>query len=137
MKNVYILDDYKTSVRNGIGTYLQELLACLKSLHVFVWTVKFNSPEPFFRIKTGEEVTEMHFPPFTEGIFLSHHKIIEKFFRLHITDSPDNLFMVNHSPCENLLKALKTAFPLSKLTFTIHDSGWQSLEKCMILRYLN
>ena len=75
--------------------------------------------------KTTNGIKEIHFPAFKNG-FLANSKIIEKFFRLYITDSPDNIFMLNHSPCEDLLKAIKNAFPLSKVFFTIHDLGWTS-----------
>jgi glycosyltransferase len=124
MKNIYILDEYQSSAQNGIGTYLQELLKCFENHNVCL--VKFNSNEKLFCIKTVSGIRVMHFPPFVKNGFLGNYKIIDKFFRLYIEDSPDNWFMLNYSPCENLLKVIKTAFPLSKLTFTIHDLGWTS-----------
>ena len=124
MKNIYILDESQSSTRNGIGTFLRELLKCFEGHNVCL--IEFNSDEKAFGIKTHNGVREMHFPIFIKNGFLANYKIIEKLFRLHIADSSDNLFMVNHSPCENLLKALKAAFPLSKITFTIHDFGWTS-----------
>jgi glycosyltransferase len=124
MKNIYILDEYFSSTQNGIGTFLQELTACFKDENICL--IEFNSKEKSFCLKSDKPVKEMHFPPFFQNGFLANHKIIDKFFRLYIEDSPDNLFMLNHSPCEELLKAIKTSFPLSKVTFTIHDLGWTS-----------
>ena len=122
--NIYILDEYQSSTRNGIGTFLGELLKCFAGYNICL--IEFNSKEKSFAIKTVNGVQEMHFPPFERNGFLANHKLIDKFFRLYINDSPDNLFMLNHSPCENLLQAIKTTFPLSKVTFTIHDLGWTS-----------
>lgn len=48
------------------------------------------------------------------------------FLRLYIEDSSDNLFVINHSPCELFLKTLKKSFPKSKTAFVIHDLGWRS-----------
>ena len=124
MKNIYILDEYQSSTRNGIGTFLGELLKCLEGHNICL--IEFNSNEKSFAMKTVNGVQEMHFPPFEGGGFLANYKLIDKFFRLYIKDSSDNLFMLNHSPCEKLLETLKTAFPLSKVTFTIHDLGWTS-----------
>jgi glycosyltransferase len=126
MKNIYILDEYQSSMRNGIGTYLQELLVCLEKLDATVWLIEFNSPELFFCIKTNKKIKEIHFPIFQQNRFSANYKIIDKFFRLYIEDSPNNWFMFNHSPCENLLNVVKQSFPLSKITFTIHDWGWTS-----------
>lgn len=55
MKNIYILNEYKSSAQNGIGTYLQELLICLESLGVTIWLIEFNSPELFLPNKNKKE----------------------------------------------------------------------------------
>ncbi|MDL2223746.1 glycosyltransferase [Bacteroidales bacterium OttesenSCG-928-M06] len=122
MKNIYILDEYKSSTQNGIGTFLRELVKCFTGHNICL--IEFNSNEKLFDIKTVNDIREMHFPSFQRNGFLTNYKIIDKFLRLYIKDSPDNLFMLNHSPCEKLLKTIRTAFPLSKITFTIHDLGW-------------
>ena len=126
MKNIYILDEYQSSAENGIGTFLRELLKCLEGCNVRICLIEFNSNEKSFEIKDTNALKEIHFPFFEKNGFLANFKIIDKFFRLHIQDSQDNLFMLNHSPCEDLLKEIKTSFPLSKIIFTIHDFGWTS-----------
>ncbi|MDR3046571.1 MAG: hypothetical protein LBU51_03030, partial [Bacteroidales bacterium] len=126
MKNIYILDEYQSSAENGIGTFLRELLKCFKGCDVCICLIEFNSIEKSFKIKTDNALNEIHFPFFEKNGFLSNFKIIDKFFRLYIEDSQDNLFMLNHSPCEDLLTAIKIYFPLSKIVFTIHDFGWTS-----------
>jgi glycosyltransferase len=122
MRNIYILDEYSSSTQNGIGTFLRELLTCFENENVCL--IEFNSTEKVFCIKSENKIKEMHFPVFQRNGFLANYKIIDKFFRLYIEDSSDNLFMFNHSPCEKLMQLLKESFPLSKMTFTIHDFGW-------------
>jgi glycosyltransferase len=62
--------------------------------------------------------------PVIQGFFGQHHTVLDKFFRLYINDSPENIFLFNHTPCECLVKMVKASFPLSKLAFVIHDMTW-------------
>lgn len=125
MKNIYILDEHQTSKRNGIGTYIKELIYCLQELNMNICLISFNSDEEEFNIEERENgIKQIHFP-FFEGIFTDHYNIIEKFFRLYIEDLTDNIFIFNHSPCENLMRKIKYSHPLSKFLFVIHDQGWR------------
>lgn len=123
-KNIIILDEYTSSLHNGIGTFLKELIGCLKKLNVNICLIEFNTPQKGFEIKEEENIKRIQFPVFQKGGFLANYKIIDKFLRLYIEDSGNNLFMLNHSPCEKLLETIKLSFPLSKLTFTIHEFSW-------------
>lgn len=122
MKNIYIFDEYTSSRQNGIGTYLQELLYCLKTLKHNICLIVFNAPTDEFNI-IEEEIKKMLFPA-SEGFFLLQTSVINKFLRLYIEDSSDNVFYINHAPCCELLQSLKTYFPLSRTVLTIHDLGW-------------
>ena len=127
MKNIYIVDEYINSLKNGIGTFLNELLFCLKgsehNLNLFV----FNADAEEFNIVEEDGIKKYLFPIFKNGHFWGHSKIIEKFLRLYIPDSADNIFFLNHSPCADFIKSIKTVRPLSKVIFTIHDFGWTNL----------
>lgn len=121
---VYIIDEYASSQKNGIGTFMQELVFSLRKIGQDVRIIEFNSKEKHFCIKREDDLEKICFPPFPDGRFPRYHKIIEKFFRLYIDDNSENVFMFNHSPCEKLMEAVKNSFPLSKIVFTIHDMGW-------------
>jgi glycosyltransferase involved in cell wall biosynthesis len=43
---------------------------------------------------------------------------------IYIDDSPQNVFLINHSPASEFIRHLKDTFPLSKIVFVIHDQGW-------------
>jgi glycosyltransferase len=88
-----------------------------------VYLVTCNYETEQFRIVREGEVDKMLIPPMP-GYFMENYKTISAFLHLYICDSPDNLFVVNHSPCELFLKSLKKLFPLSKIIFVIHDMGW-------------
>lgn len=120
----YIIDEYVSSQKNGIGTFMQELVFSLRKIGQDVRIIEFNSKEKHFCIKREDDLEKICFPPFPDGRFTRYHKTIEKFFRLYIDDCLENVFMFNHSPCENLMTAVKKSFPLSKMIFTIHDMGW-------------
>ncbi len=123
MRNIYIFDEYTSSRKNGIGTYLQQLLCCLDTSDYNICLIVFNANTEEFSIVKEKNISKMLFPPL-KGHFLSQVKVIDKFLRLYIKDNPENIFFLNHSPCRDLIKSLRNIFPLSKIVFTIHDFGW-------------
>ena len=50
MKNIYIFDEYISSQKNGIGTYLHQLLYCLKSPEYCINLIVFNANTKEFNI---------------------------------------------------------------------------------------
>ena len=56
--------------------------------------------------------------------FLNNGKLLISLLRLYIEDSKDNIFFVNHFPCDLFLADIKHHFPLSRTIFVIHDQGW-------------
>ncbi|WP_288359940.1 glycosyltransferase [uncultured Bacteroides sp.] len=127
-RTVYVFDEYVSSQKNGIGSFLKEFHYCIKQLNTDVCALIFNANIEEFTVRTGDtgKMEEMLFPRFPIGEFIHNMEIIIKFFRLYIRDSADNIFFVNHSPCDKLVEILKRDYPLSKVVFTIHDLGWTS-----------
>lgn len=127
MKNIFIIDEYISSQKNGIGTFLGEFLFCFKNSEYKINLISFNAEVNEFCITEENEIKKYLFPVFKYGHFLDHFKIIEKFFRLYIPDSPNNVFFLNHSPCANFIQSLKETHTKSSIIFTIHDFGWTRL----------
>lgn len=128
MRNIYVVDEHISSKRNGIGTFLKEYIRSLKQLEVTVCLIVFNADCKEFSIEYKGGIRFLCFPKFQKGSFVNHPNLLDKFFRLYIDDSSDNVFCINHSPCGDLLKQIKLSHPLSKIVFTIHDLTWtQSL----------
>lgn len=123
MINIYIFDEYQRSQKNGIGTYLQELIYCLKSLKYNINLIIFNAETDEFKIVFDKKIKKLIFPPLP-GHFVYYVSVIDKILRLHIEDNFENIFFINHTPCDELIESLKTHFPLSKVIFTIHDFWW-------------
>lgn len=125
-KKVYVLDEYVSSQKNGIGTFLSEFLYVMSRFDVDLCVLIFNADVENFTLVEEEGIQKMLFPPFLLGDFTDNPEIVVRFFKLYIPDSSMNVFFVNHSPCNELLKMMKGSHPLSKLIFTIHDLGWTS-----------
>lgn len=145
MKRIFIVDEHISSKQNGVGTYMQQFLDCMKNPDVELNLLSFNSDDnKDFTIFRKWGVYYYCFPVCVQRRFLMNGPIMMAVLKLYVVDSPDNVFFVNHSPCEKFLAALKEAFPLSKLVFTIHDQGWtapllgdgQLLCKVLQLKYL-
>lgn len=49
-KQIYVLDEYITSTKNGIGVFITELLQCLKKMDVDICHVIFNVRQPEIRV---------------------------------------------------------------------------------------
>ncbi len=124
--NIYIIDEYVSSRKNGIGTFLKELINICDILKLNICIIEFNSNKKSFCIKKENSIKKICFPAFLNSLFLKYYKAIDKFLRLYIEDSQENVFMFNHSPCEKFMETIRNSFPLSKIVFTIHDMGWTS-----------
>lgn len=135
MKNIYIIDEYISSQKNGIGTFLRELLFCFKYSGNNINIISFNAETDEFYIVDEKGMKKYLFPVFKYGHFLEHHKIIANFFRLYISDSEDNVFLFNHSQCADFIAILKVTLPKSTVVFTIHDFGWTGLLKRNLNEY--
>lgn len=127
-KKTYIFDEYITSLRNGIGTYVKELAHCLNAIGCTVTFIVLNSTYENFTLKENKGVSYLYFPKFpNEPLDLSEkNRIISRFLRLYIEDSTDNVFFFNHSPANTLMKAIKHHYPNSKLIYTIHNLAWSN-----------
>lgn len=124
MKNIYIINEYLSSAKNGIGTYLNELLYCLQAMGTKVCLITFNADCKEFNITYSHKRMEMNFPCFPKGGFWEHPAVVNRFLRLHITDSENNVFFFNYSLSDKLMLALRQSFPLSKQIYVIHDFSW-------------
>lgn len=124
-KNVYIFDDSFSSGKNGIGTFLKELVSIMREMALHIHILSFNAKTEEFMIREENGVKRYLFPMINNDWgYQKYDEIINKFMRIYISDSHDNLFFLNHSPCEKLLESIKSSHPLSKRVFIIHDLTW-------------
>ena len=113
-KQIYVLDEYITSTKNGIGVFITELLQCLKKMDVDICHVIFNVRQPEIRVCSKNGMKIISIPRFPSGNFFDNWKVVNRVFRLFVPDSLENVFCFNHSPCPELLESLRNSHPLSK-----------------------
>lgn len=126
-KHIYIVNEYLSSAKNGIGTYLNELLYCLQAVEASVCLLTFNADCREFNMRYRNRLSEMKFPFFPKDDFRHHPTVIRRFLRLHIIDSSDTVFCFNYSASEKLMQMVRETFPLSKQIYVIHDFSWTGL----------
>lgn len=127
MKNIYIFDEVVSSAENGIGTFVKTLRACFSDQTKYqISIICCNAPNKEFDIIEQDGVIKYLFPIFKAGGFVDNHTPIIRILLLHLKDSTDNVFILNHIPCNGLMLGLKENFPLSKRVFIIHDLCWTS-----------
>lgn len=123
MRSVYIMDECQSSRKNGIGTYVRELVDCLSNVPNYKFT-KINFNADFDEFEIDAKTNDIFIPQFQHGNFIDHPEAVSAILAINITDSQNNIFIVNHSPCTGLIIAMKEVFPLSKFVFVIHDMCW-------------
>lgn len=123
-KRVFIVDEHISSKQNGVGTYMQCLFDCMGALGVEVNFLSFNSEEKDFSIYEQNGCNYYKFPFCNRGHMLDSGGLCWPVLKLYVTDSEENIFFVNHSPCVEFLKSLRKLYKKSRIIFTIHDQGW-------------
>ncbi|MFT4071644.1 MAG: glycosyltransferase [Dysgonamonadaceae bacterium] len=126
MRNIYILDEFQSAKQNGLGVFVKELANFLKKeFNIFI--LYTNSDIDEFSIEEKQGITLYHIPSTHRYPFSDDAEVINLFISLWIKDGVDNVFIVNHSPCTQLLASLKETHPFSKIVFVIHDLPWRSI----------
>lgn len=123
-KQVYVLDEYITSTKNGIGVFISEFLRCLKKMDVDICHIIFNVRQPEISVGLQNGMKTLSVPRFPSGNFFNNWKVVNRIFRLYVQDSPANVFCFNHSPCPELQESLRATHPLSKQIYIIHNFWW-------------
>ncbi|MDE6609632.1 MAG: glycosyltransferase family 4 protein [Muribaculaceae bacterium] len=124
--NVFFVDEHSSSKLNGIGTYRNILLPKLSlsaDVNLHIISLDYICENPSFLM--GEDgVPQICFPAYSSGGWRKHGKDIAEVLKWQIKDDASNIFMLNHSPCDEFLIEVKKCFPKSHYIFVIHDQGW-------------
>lgn len=124
---IYIFNEYTSSKKNGVGTFIREFIRCIKDIGMNYCILGFNCPVREIVINRNNKVIqEILFPPFITSNFMEYYSIFVKVLRLHIKDCVDNVFLINYTPCKALVQDLKKVYPRSKIVLLIHDLSWTS-----------
>lgn len=121
-KNIYMIDLNENAI-SGFTTYKREFFFCLSKYscvhlnHIILG----DTSEDFF-IETCDFITTFHVPFIRDKV--NSNCIISTLLKLHITNSPNTIFIQNFSPSYGIVKMLKHAFPLCKVIDVIHDFMW-------------
>lgn len=124
MKHIYIIDECISSKQNGVGTYVRHFAQMFDATDTQVNIISFNAEVKELCISVENGIYHYDIPYCAQGDFLNAGELEFPLLSLYIEDKYTNVFFVNHSPCVDLLRAIRSNFPKSKMVFTIHDQGW-------------
>ena len=123
--DVYWIDEHSSSKRNGIGTLRDMLLPRLSEMPgIRLTLISLNADTPDLEWTKHQGYDEISVPIIAGGNWRIHGDLIWPVLNLYIGDKANNVFMLNHSPCGDFIRSLKSLYPKSRITFTIHDQGW-------------
>lgn len=91
-KRVFIVDEHISSKQNGVGTYMQCLLDCMRSLGVEVNLLSFNSEEKDFCFYKQDGCNYYCFPICNGGRMLESGGLCWPVLKLYVADSEENVF---------------------------------------------
>lgn len=91
-KRVFIVDEHISSKQNGIGTYMQCLLDCMKGLNVEVNLLSFNSEEKDFCFSEREGCAYYYFPVCNGGRMVESGELCWPILRMYVADNENNIF---------------------------------------------
>lgn len=123
MKSLFIIDEHISSKYTGVGTFIETIMPCLKSIGIHLNLISYNDDTPDFRIDNYEDHTVYRIPQHG-GAFLINALPSLTLLRLYVKDSPDNVFWISYCPSNIYLKFLKSFFPKSKRVTLIHNQLW-------------
>lgn len=124
MKQIFLIDEHISSQQNGVGTYVRHFAQMFDSADCQVSILSFNAEVKDLRISVKDGIRRYDIPYCAHGNFMKVGELVCSLLSVYIEDQKGNVFFVNHSPCSDFLKAIRTNFPKSKIVFTIHDQGW-------------
>ena len=131
MINLYIINESSRAAVYGIGTYIRELTAALKSSDVNVCIVHLRSNKPKNKTEETDGIQHLYIPPpINRNTFLDWNKQSELYYRnvvylfqLLIKDKKNLIFHLNYNQSGKLAEELKNAFNCRIVT-TVHYSNW-------------
>ena len=124
MKQIFLIDEHISSQQNGVGTYVRHFAQMFDATDTQVNIISFNAEVKELCISADNGIYRYDIPFCAQGDFLNIGELEFSLLSLYIEDNYNNIFFVNHSPCVDLIRAIRSNFPKSKMVFTIHDQGW-------------
>lgn len=124
MKYLYVFDDYYQSLRNGIGTFNNQILHDLKQSEYCIVKIELNSDSDIFTILTDDKGHKLRFPSSIQGWSTNNFKNVCIILKLYISDNQNNIFIFNYNNFDKILIELRDLYPLSKIIKVIHDLNW-------------
>lgn len=124
MKHLYIVNEFSSSLQNGIGVYIHQLIRILKGLDISIGIIDLNSNLKSFSMSNVGGVAHYYFPKLSDKNIMRQYLVINKLLRLYIEDNHDNIFLFNYFPCFDLMNLIYQSHPDSKQYCVIHDMAW-------------
>lgn len=129
--NLYIFNETRRGAVYGVGTYIRELVAALKSSDVNVCVVNLTSEKPQIQTEDIDGIKYLYFPlaiadqrtTSNQEQWDLYYRNIVYLLRLHIKNKEDLIFHLNYYQSATLAEELKKVF-ICRVVSVAHFSGW-------------
>lgn len=125
MKEIVIVNFATRGAAYGIGTYLKELIYCLRQTEIKVNFLDMNPFQAEFSINEEEGVRTLSFPfSYSIRVMQNYFRRVATLLKLYFSDSSDLIFQFNHCSQREFIQCIKTIFPQCRTIFTVHFFQW-------------
>lgn len=144
MKHIYLFSSDSRAGDYGIGTYIRELIECIKEERdVFLTLVELQSMEKELSIVESEGMRTIKIPsprlaPYWQlqpGKMEQYNLAVSCLLKSQIDTDEDNVFHLNYLQHDSLVSYLRKLCPSCKIVYTIHYMGWITLIKSDIVYF--
>lgn len=129
MKEVFIFNENSRAAVYGIGTYINQLVTCLKQENLKLNVVNLRCEQNEYTEEVIDKVHYFHIP--RNQVYTNTQDESYKYYRNvlyllypYINNKFDLIFHLNYNHGEKLVDLLKSHFPSCKIVSTIHYQDW-------------
>lgn len=127
MKHVYQITSVCRGSIYGIGTYVEQMVQCLKHSDIAVTLVELRSSVTDTTVKIEKGVRRIYIPePFypRSDDDRRYEESAVYLLRDYVDDGQENIFHLHYMSDRFLASKLKQVFPAEKIVHTVHYTDW-------------
>lgn len=129
MKHIYIFNNATRAAEYGIGTYINQMLCCLKEVpQLRITLVNLNTEKTEQTVEEAESVRIIQIPIIkysgTEHNYYRYYRNLLYVLIPYIRIEEENIFHLNYLHNRPIASLLKREYPSCRILLTIHYMNW-------------
>lgn len=128
MKHIYLITYNGLALQYGVGTYIQQMIKCIKGNNMLLTLINFSNNVTTFKISQDHELRTIELPLLYslhgENRHIRYMKYAFYFLTYYISNNETNIFHFNFVLHKKLANLLKAKYSDSHIILTVHYLSW-------------